>query len=247
MGYGLAGIAGRSFLLSSNDEVDFMIHAYKSFKIFGQEVSINTTQVTTVIVWLTLVILALIARRSIMNGDPDKPTGIQNVAEFFVEFLDGMVNNSMGRHAPKYANYILALMSFIFVSNISGLFGLRPPTADFGTTFGLAIITFVLIQYAAFKTSKFKAITGLFEPLPILFPINLIGEFATPLSLSLRLFGNVMAGTIMLALWYGLLPWFAKLGLPVFLHAYFDLFSGAIQTYVFSMLTMVFITDKLNA
>lgn len=247
MGYGLAGIAGRGFLLSSSDEVDFMIHAYKNLTIFGQEVSINTTHVTTVIVWLTLVILALIARRSIMNGDPDKPTGIQNIVEMFVEFLDGMVNNSMGKHAPKYANYILTLMSFIFLSNISGLFGLRPPTADYGTTFGLAIITFVLIQYAAIKTSKFAAFTDLFKPIPLLFPINLIGEFATPLSLSLRLFGNVMAGTIMLALWYGLLPWFAKIGLPVFLHGYFDLFSGAIQTYVFSMLTMVFITDKLNA
>ena len=86
--------------------------------------------------------------------------------------------------------------------------------------------------------------TDLFQPLPFLFPINLIGEFATPLSLSLRLFGNVMAGTVLLALFYGLLPWFAKLGIPAFLHGYFDLFSGAIQAYVFSMLTMVFVSQK---
>lgn len=247
MGYGLAGIAGKSFLLASGDNVDFMIHAYKDLTVFGQKVSINTTHVATVIVWVTLVILALIARRSIMNGDPDKPTGIQNIAEMFVETLDGVVDNCMGKYSKKYKNYILTLMSFIFLSNISGLFGLRPPTADYGTTFGLAIITFVLIQYAAFKTSKLAVFTDLFKPIPLLFPINLIGEFATPLSLSLRLFGNVMAGTIMLALWYGLLPWFVKLGLPVFLHIYFDLFSGAIQTYVFSMLTMVFITNKLDA
>ncbi|MFR9100175.1 MAG: F0F1 ATP synthase subunit A, partial [Anaerostipes hadrus] len=106
---------------------------------------------------------------------------------------------------------------------------------------------FVLIQYSAFKTSKLHVFTDLFKPIPILFPINLIGEFATPLSMSLRLFGNIMAGTIMMALWYGLLPWLAQLGVPAFLHMYFDLFSGAIQTFVFAMLTMTFITDKREA
>ena len=135
-------------------------------------------------------------------------------------------------------------MVFIFFANTSGLFGLRPPTADYGTTLALALITFVLIQYSAFKTSKLHVFTDLFKPIPILFPINLIGEFATPLSMSLRLFGNIMAGTIMMALWYGLLPWLAQLGIPAFLHMYFDLFSGAIQTFVFAMLTMTFITDK---
>lgn len=135
-------------------------------------------------------------------------------------------------------------MVFIFISNTSGLFGLRPPTADYGTTLALALITFVLIQFSAFKTKKLGVIKELFEPIPILFPINLIGEFATPLSMSLRLFGNIMAGTIMMALWYGLLPVFAKLGIPAFLHVYFDLFSGAIQTFVFAMLTMTFIADK---
>jgi F-type H+-transporting ATPase subunit a len=64
--------------------------------------------------------------------------------------------------------------------------------------------------------------------------------------MSLRLFGNMLAGTIMLGLYYGLLPWFAKLGIPVALHGYLDLFSGVIQTYVFAMLTMVFITEKLD-
>ena len=89
--------------------------------------------------------------------------------------------------------------------------------------------------------------TDLFQPIPVLFPVNVIDEIATPVSLSLRLFGNIMAGTIMLSLWYGLLPIFAKLGLPAFLHVYFDLFSGAIQTFVFAMLTMTFIADKRNA
>lgn len=100
---------------------------------------------------------------------------------------------------------------FILLSNISGLFGLRPPTADYGTTFSLALITFVMIQYNNIKYNKLGAFTGLFQPIWFLFPINLIGEIATPVSMSLRLFGNVMAGTVMMALYYGLLPIFAKL------------------------------------
>jgi F-type H+-transporting ATPase subunit a len=88
------------------------------------------------------------------------------------------------------------------------------------------------------------AFTDLFKPLPFLFPINLIGEIAVPFSLSLRLFGNVLSGTVIMALIYGLLSKVAFLW-PGVLHAYFDIFSGAIQTYVFCMLTMVFISQKI--
>ena len=160
------------------------------------------------------------------------------------ETMDAMVESSMGAHAPKYRNYVITLMAFIFLSNISGVFGLRAPTADFGTTFALALITFVMIEYAWIKSNGIRFVKDLFEPFPIFFPVNVISEFATPVSMSLRLFGNVLAGTIMISLWYTLLPWFMKLGIPSFLHVYFDLFSGAIQTYVFGMLTMTFITDK---
>lgn len=245
MGLNTAGFAP-VFLAGRDVSSDFMIQSYYEYSFFGHKVSICTTHVTTIIVMAFILILALIARRSVLKGDPDHPSGVQNAVEMLIEFMDGMVNNGMGKYAKKYANYVMTLMVFIFFANISGLFGLRPPTADYAVTLGLALITFVLIQYANIKTNKFGAFTGLFQPLPILFPINLIGEFATPLSMSLRLFGNMLAGTIMMGLFYGLLPWFAKLGIPVALHGYLDLFSGVIQTYVFCMLTMVFITDKLS-
>ena len=176
--------------------------------------------------------------------DYDEPNAVQNAVEMIVELLDNVVKGNMGHHAKSYLNYVEVLMAFIFLSNISGLFGLRPPTADFGTTFALALITFVMIEYAWIKSKGIRFVKDLFEPFPIFLPVNIISEFATPVSMSLRLFGNVLAGTIMLGLWYSLLPWFAKIGVPAFLHAYFDLFSGAIQTYVFGMLTMTFITDK---
>ena len=148
------------------------------------------------------------------------------------------------RIAIRFRNYIGSIFIFIFLSNISGLFGLRPPTADYGVTLPLGLLTFGIIQYNNIKYNKFGAFTGLFKPLPFLFPINLIGEIATPFSLSLRLFGNVLSGTVMMSLIYTLLAKFA-IGWPGFLHIYFDVFSGAIQTYVFCMLTMVYVTDKL--
>ena len=242
MGLNTAGLM--PVLLSQDVSKEFLIQSYYDFNLFGFPVSINTSQVTTVIVIGFILILALIARRAVLNGDPDNPGMIQNVTEMLIEFLDGLVLSGMGKRAKIYRNFILTLMIFICISNISGVFGLRPPTADFAVTFGMGIIVFFIIQYVNFKNNGFGAITGLFQPLPVLFPINLIGEFANPISLSLRLFGNVVGGTIMLGLYYGLLPWFAKLGIPAFLHAYLDLFSGVIQTYVFAMLTMVWITDK---
>ena len=237
-------MAGSSMLLAvSGNDVDFMVHGLIPVKFMGHQVWITTTHVTTLIVMVFILILAVIARRAVLRGS-EKPEGVQNFVEMLVETLDGLVRGNMGRHWRPFVNYIGTIMVFIFISNTSGLFGLRPPTADYGTTLALALITFVLIQFSAFKTKGFGVVKELFEPIPILFPINLIVEFATPLSMSLRLFGNIMAGTIMMALWYGLLPVFAKLGVPAFLHVYFDLFSGAIQTFVFAMLTMTFIADK---
>ncbi|WP_394922762.1 F0F1 ATP synthase subunit A [uncultured Robinsoniella sp.] len=220
-----------------------MIHGLFKYKLFGQEFYITTTHVSILIVMIILLVFAIIANRKMKNPD-EIPGGFQNVVEMIVEMLDKMVHGSMGKYAGKFANYIGSIFLFIFVSNISGLFGLRPPTADYGVTLPLGIITFAIIQYNNVRYNKFGALTGLFKPLPFLFPINIIGEIAVPFSLSLRLFGNILSGTVMMSLIYTLLAPIA-IGWPGFLHIYFDIFSGAIQTYVFCMLTMVFVTDKL--
>lgn len=240
MGYGMMPM-----LLAADKEVDFSIHHLIGYQFMGQTVYITTSHVCMILIMATIMIFAVVARKKILHAE-EVPTGLQNVVELAVETLEGFVNSSMGKNGRKYICYVGTLFLYILLSNISGLFGLRPPTADYGTTFSLALITFVMIQYNNLKYNKIGAFTGLFQPIWFLFPINLIGEIATPVSMSLRLFGNVMAGTVMMALYYGLLPLFAKIGIPAFLHVYFDLFSGAIQAYVFSMLTMVFITDKIG-
>lgn len=232
-------------VINRSEDVDFYIHELYPVNFFGSRVYITTTHVCTLIVLVTIAIIALLARRSVLKNK-DNPTTFSAAVELAIDALLGFVNGTMGKAGKKYINYIGALFVFVFFSNISGLFGLRPPTADYGTTLCIALISFVMIQYASIRYQKWDAFKGLFDPIFLFFPINVISEFATPVSLSLRLFGNILAGTVMMALYYGMLPIFVKIGIPSALHVYFDLFSGAIQAYVFCMLTMTFVANKRN-
>lgn len=231
-------------VLASADNVDFMIHGLVKFRLFGQELWLTTTHVSVLIIMAGLMIFAVVARSKLKDTE-GRPGGLQNIAEMIVEMLDSMVFSSMGDKGRKYRNYIGVLFLFILFSNISGLLGLRSPTADYGVTLPLGLITFFIIQYNNVKWNKFGAVKALFEPIPLFFPINLIGELAVPISLSVRLFGNVLSGTVLMGLVYGMLSRVA-IGWPGFLHIYFDIFSGCIQTYVFCMLTMVFTRDKMG-
>lgn len=228
--------------------VDFYVHGYWPIHIGGVEVYITTTHVCLAIIMVVLIAFAIVANRIIAKADPTKaPTGFLNVIELLVETLDNLVVSNMGRKlAPKFRNYIGVVFMFLIVCNLSGLFGLRPPTADYGITLPLGLITFAMIQYQGIKWQKWGRLKGLFEPFFLFFPINVISEFATPVSLSLRLFANILSGTMMMALIYGLLPKFVLWIWPAALHAYLDVFAGALQAYVFAMLTMVFIANAAD-
>ena len=229
-------------VMLSADNLDFMIHGVFSYTLFGQTVWITTSHVCIFIVFLVLIGF-FIAARITMKHATEVPGTFQNIIELIVEKLDGMVGGVMGKWSPRFRNYIGTIFLFILVSNISGLFGLRPPTADYGTTLALGLITFTLIHYNELKHQKVKGvIAGLCDPWPIWAPINIIGNLAVPVSLSLRLFANVLSGLVMTTLIYGLLGRIALIW-PAALHVYLDLFSGAIQTYVFCMLTMTYITN----
>jgi len=235
-------------LIRAQSDISLGAKAYAQYKLFGQTLYITTTHISILILVLTILIFCIIANRIIKKADPNKVPGpFLNAIELIVESVDKMVVSNMGEaNAPKFTNYIGTLATFILLSNLSGLFGLRPPTADFGVTLPLALITWIMIQFNGFKHQKMGKITGLFEPMFLLFPINLIGEFATPVSMSLRLFGNILSGTVMLSLVYGLIPRVATLIWPAALHVYLDVFSGLIQTFVFIMLTMVFVANAIG-
>lgn len=232
-------------LLSGGADIDFMVHGIFPYQFFGHTVWITTTHVCVVIVMLVILGFAIAANRAMKHADY-VPGTFQNIVELIIEMLDNMTKSVMGKNATSFANYIGTIFIFILISNISGLFGLRPPTADYGVTLPLGLLTFTLIHFNKFKHQKVKGvIKGLCDPWVFWAPINIIGDVAVPISISLRLFANVLSGTVMMALIYGLLSKVAIIW-PAALHVYFDLFSGAIQTYVFCMLTMTYINDAID-
>lgn len=227
--------------------VSIGVDGFLRYEVFGQEVWITTTHIGMGLITATLLIIAVTANRAVKRAAPDQPpSGFLNVIELMVEAIDRLTLANMGkRHGHRFSNYIGTLFLFLMLSNMAGVFGLRSPTADYGVTLALGLITFFLIHYNGLKYQKARHVTNLFRPI-FLAPIQIIGEIATPLSLSLRLFGNVLSGTVLLGLVYGLLPRVLLVIVPAFLHAYLDVFSGAVQTYVFCMLTMVFIAQTFD-
>ena len=228
-------------------EPDFMIHGVLKYEAFGQELWITDTTVGAWIITAVLLLIGFIANRKIKAAtDSSIPGAFQNALEMSMEALENMAQGILAGNARKFVNYIGTIFLFILFCNLSGLFGLRAPTADYGVTFALGLITFTLITFNKFKYQKVSGvIKGLCDPWPIWAPINVIGDIAVPISLSLRLFANVLSGTVMMALIYGLLGFIAT-AWPAALHVYFDLFSGAIQTYVFCMLTMTYINNAIE-
>ena len=232
--------------LEANVAEKFMIKGVLKmpFKFLGQEVWITDSILSMCLISLILIIFAIFCSRYIKKAKL-VPQGFQNAIEMIVELIDNMVKGTLGDNAIRFRNYIGTIFVFILFANLSGLIGLRAPTADYGVTLPLGVFTFIIIQFQGFKNNGINNFLDLFKPTPLLFPINIIGEITTPITLSLRLFANLLSGVIIMGLWYGMIPLVFRLGLPTFLHAYCDLFSGCIQAYVFSMLTMVYVSQKL--
>ncbi len=183
----------------------------------------------------------------------------QFIVEWIVEKVEGMINESMGDFFKGYVPFITAIMGLSVFSSLLSLFGLYPPTSDINIIAGWAILVFILITYYKLKGGVFKYLKGFLEPVPILAPINIIGEFATPLSMTFRHYGNVLSGTVVSALLasalqglsrlvLGWLPGvlgdipFLQIGIPAVLSIYFDVFSGCLQAYIFAMLTMMYVS-----
>jgi len=185
-----------------------------------------------------IIIMALVLRRR-MELYPGK---VQNVIELVVESFTGLVSSNMGEARKGFMPYMATLFLLITFANLSGLIGLRPPTADINVTAGMALITFAAIHYYGLKHRGWNHIKGLSEPVFLFLPMNIIGELAKPLSLAMRLFGNIFGGTIIMAMISGGIAYFV----PVLPSLYFDVFAGFLQSFIFTMITMVFITLAID-
>lgn len=212
------------------------------FEIFDEQLYVTETIRNTWIVMGIMILFAVIVRISISRFN-NIPRGFQNIVEALVEAMDNFVTSTMGKDLSGFGGYFFTIFAFIVVSNYSGLIGLRPPTADIATTAALACLTFILIHGTGLVRRKGKYLKSFFEPVPIFLPINLIGELAKPISLAFRLFGNILSGVIIMGLVYEMLPVFLRFVLPDILHLYLDVFVGALQAFIFTVLSMTYITQ----
>lgn len=188
---------------------------------------------------LVLIAIAIVARIKLRRFQ-EIPKGFQNAIEIIVEMFDNFAVNAIGS-TLSYLSPWFCGFAFILFSALSSIFGLRAPTADWATTFALALATFVLMVVMGLKYRKGAYLKTYIDPHWIFFPMNLIGELAKPVALSFRLFGNMLSGTIILTLYYALTPKFVQIGIPAFLHAFFDVLFGSLQTYIFVIISLMFI------
>lgn len=204
--------------------------------------SIKSSVIITFILAIILIIVGIRLRKYKYT---DEPKGIMIVLEWLVETINGMCKASIGKRYKHLAPYLTTIAILLFVYNVSGLLGFRPPTASVSVTFAFSLTTFALVEIYGIKSQGvLKHLHGYLEPVPLFLPMNIISDISIPISLGLRLFGNILSGVVIMSLVYTVLGWAAVAISPV-LHLYFDFFSGFIQTLVFCMLTLAFIAGKL--
>ena len=203
--------------------------------------------VSTIIITIVLSIIFVILGCKIKNVDPKGKTPTWLVPfVIIVDLINKMTQENIGKRWKAYAPYFLTLAIFLCVANISGIFGLQSPTSYLIINAALAIITFFIIQITGIVSNGIKGYTkSFFEPIFILFPINVIGEITLPVSLALRLMGNIMSGAILSKIIFGLLGWYVIPFLPVY-NAIFDIFFGVIQMAVFLLLSIIFTGNKVS-
>lgn len=212
--------------------------------------------VTESTVW-GVIIAACIAAAGIFLGSGLRtvPRGKQIAAELIVEWIYQYTRENMGKENEKFAPYIGSLFAFILCGSLLGLLGLRPVTADLNVTFALSGMTFILIQFMGIRRLGVRGrLAEMMDPYPVVLPIKLLEEVTLPISLSLRLFGNILGGMIIVELWMALMEYLSSFvsDIPFLravtvlpLNGFFDMFEPVIQTYIFTMLTMVFLTTAM--
>ena len=224
--------------------------------IFTMKNLITQTTISLFVVTIALILLAYFLTRKLSK----RPGRVQVLLEKVVTMLYNMVEDTMGKHNLKFAPYIGTL----FVSSIIGsLIGttqiLRSTTADLSVTMAWALVTTGMVWYNNIKhQGLLNWLKGFTEPIFVMTPMNVVSEIASPLSLAFRHFGNVAGGGVLTTLIYaalallsnviigwipgviGEIPFF-QAGIPAFLSLYFDFFSGFVQAFVFSLLTMVYV------
>ncbi|WNV56659.1 F0F1 ATP synthase subunit A [Oscillospiraceae bacterium NTUH-002-81] len=187
-----------------------------------------------------LVVLSIVLTRHLRVTEP---TRRQVALETAVTGLEHIFDGILGEKGRRYVPYMVTVLLYIGVSNIIGLFGLKPPTKDLNVTAALALMSIILVETSGIRSKGLKGwLKSFADPSPVIAPMNLLEVIIRPLSLCMRLFGNVLGAFVIMELIKQLLP----VALPVPFSLYFDIFDGLLQAYVFTFLTSMFIQEKIN-
>ncbi len=213
-------------------------------EIFG--ISVSSTVITTWVVMLVLIVVAVILRLTVIKHMKDEPKGLQNALETAVEALEKYTDSKAEGTGSGLAAYLFVLALFMVGCAVVELFGYRAPTSDITMTFAMSLITFFLINYYGLKKKGLGGrIKSLASPTPIVFPMKIVSDIAIPVSMACRLFGNMLGGMIVMELLYSALGAFA-IGIPSIVGLYFNVFHPLIQAFIFVTLTLTFINEAIE-
>ena len=236
-------------------------HVFFTIKLPIQDLPISEAQVNSWCVMLGILFLCLF----LTSGLKTRNVSVrQLLAEWIVEKSTNLVRTNMGEYFVGFAPFVAAVLGLSAFSSLSSLIGLFPPTSDINITAGWAILVFFLITYYKMKAGPWIYLKSFGQPVPLLAPLNIISEFATPVSMAFRHYGNVLSGSIISILVsvgltglsktiFSFLPGaladfpYLRIGIPAVLSLYFDLFSGGLQAFIFAMLTMLYIAGGFPA
>lgn len=206
----------------------------------GYVVEIAESVVITWVIMAVVVLLSIFLTHNLKVRDISRR---QLIAETIVTKLEGFVEGMIGEEGKDYVPYLTTVLLFIGLSNVIGVFGIKPPTKDMNVTVALSVMSIILIEAAGIRKKGVKKWVKAFaEPVAIVAPINVLELFIRPLSLCMRLFGNVVGAFVIMELIKLICP----IGLPVAFSLYFDIFDGLIQAYVFVFLTSLFIKEAVE-
>ena len=198
---------------------------------------------STVITWVIMVILLVLCIFLTRGLKVKNVSKRQLVAESIVGWLEKFVIGMTGEEGKAFVPYLCSVLLYIGFANLIGLCGVKPPTKDLNVTAALAVMSIVLVQYAGIHRKGFKGwLKSFTQPMAIVTPINILELFIKPLSLCMRLFGNVLGAFVIMELLKSLIP----VVLPVPFSFYFDIFDGLIQAYVFVFLTSLYIKEAVE-
>ncbi|MDD6350854.1 MAG: F0F1 ATP synthase subunit A [Lachnospiraceae bacterium] len=207
--------------------------------IFGG-IPISESIVVTWIMIAAVLLLSLLLTRNLKVDNPGKG---QLALEGAVQWLWNFFKNTMQGEGQEYYYYLMSVMVYIGMANLIGIIGFKPPTKDINVTVALSLLSIILIQVSGWRK---KGAKGYFKsyakPIAIIAPLNVLELGIKPLSLCMRLFGNVLGSFVIMELLKQVLPVF----LPVIFSLYFDVFDGLIQAYVFVFLTALFMCECME-